>query len=214
MSSKLPDQVIARFPVTLTAAQLAEAAGDELPDPIPFDPVPRLRRRRNGWTEERQRAFIAVLQLCGSISAAARAVGMSPRSAYRLVEADGADSFARAWDAAFAEGIARLRADALDRSIHGSLVPVYRGGRLVRVEHRRNDRLAIALLGGRDRAVDEGRRSAVARRRYWRDMHALDAKRAEEKRQREEAAKAYAEELEAMLEKAERMRRQPRVVGL
>jgi transposase-like protein len=214
MSSKLPDQVIARFPVTLTAAQLAEAAGDELPDPIPFDPVPRLRRRRNGWTEERQRAFIAVLQLCGSISAAARAVGMSPRSAYRLAEADGADSFARAWDAAFAEGIARMRADALDRSIHGSLVPVYRGGRLVRVEHRRNDRLAIALLGGRDRAVDEGRRSAVARRRSWRDMHALDAKRAEEKRQREEAAKAYAEELEAMLEKAERMRRQPRVVGL
>jgi transposase-like protein len=214
MSSKLPDQVIARLPVTLTAAQLAEAAGEDLPDPIPFDPVPRRRRRRDGWTEERQRAFIAVLQLCGSISAAARAVGMSPRSAYRLVEADGADSFARAWDAAFAEGIARLRADALDRSIHGSLVPVYRGGRLVRVEHRRNDRLAIALLGGRDRAVDEGRRSAVARRRYWRDMHALDAKRAEEKRQREEAAKAYAEELEAMLEKAERMRRQPRVVGL
>jgi transposase-like protein len=214
MSSKLPDQVIARLPVTLTAAQLAEAAGEDLPDPIPFDPVPRRRRRRDGGTEERQRAFIAVLQLCGSISAAARAVGMSPRSAYRLVEADGADSFARAWDAAFAEGIARLRADALDRSIHGSLVPVYRGGRLVRVEHRRNDRLAIALLGGRDRAVDEGRRSAVARRRYWRDMHALDAKRAEEKRQREEAAKAYAEELEAMLEKAERMRRQPRVVGL
>jgi transposase-like protein len=214
MSSKLPDQVIARFPVTLTAAQLAEAAGEDLPDPIPFDPVPRRRRRRDGWTEERQRAFIAVLQLCGSISAAARAVGMSPRSAYRLAEADGADSFARAGDAAFAEGIARLRADALDRSIHGSLVPVYRGGRLVRVEHRRNDRLAIALLGGRDRAVDEGRRSAVARRRYWRDMHALDAKRAEEKRQREEAAKAYAEELEAMLEKAERMRRQPRVVGL
>jgi hypothetical protein len=214
MSSKLPDQVIARFPVTLTAAQLAEAAGDELPDPIPFDPVPRLRRRRNGWTEERQRDFIAALQLCGSISAAAHSVGMSARSAYRLMEAPGADSFARAWDAAFAEGIARLRADALDRSIHGSLVPVYRGGRLVRVEHRRNDRLAIALLGGRDRAVDEGRRSAVARRKYWNDMHALDARRAEEKRCREAEQKAYQEELEAMLEKAERMRRQPRVVGL
>jgi hypothetical protein len=214
MSSKLPDQIIARFPVTLTAAQLADAAGEELPDPIPFDPVPRLRQRRNGWSEERQRDFIAALQLCGSISAAARSVGMSARSAYRLAEAPGADSFAEAWDAAFAEGIARLRADAMERSLHGSLVPVYRQGRLVRVEHRRNDRLAIALLGGRERGVDDFRRSAVARRKYWNDMHALDARRAEEKRSREAEQKAYQEELEAMLEKAERMRRQPRVTRL
>ena len=49
--------------------------------PIAFDPVPRLRQRRNGWTEERQRAFIAALADCASVSRAARAVGVSARSA-------------------------------------------------------------------------------------------------------------------------------------
>lgn len=68
--------------------------GDE---PIDFTPVPRQRSRRNGWTEATQRAFIAALEECASVSRSARAVGMSPRSAYRLLGAEGADSFAEAW---------------------------------------------------------------------------------------------------------------------
>ena len=208
-STAYPQQLIARFPVTLSAAELLASAadgGEGAPEPIAFDTVPRLRNRRDGWTEERQRDFIACLQLCGSVAAAARAVGMSVRSAYRLLHSDGADSFARAWDEAFDEGITRLRGDALDRALNGALVPVYRRGRLVRVEHRRNDRLAIALLGGRDRGIDDNRRTAVARRRYWNDMRALDEQRAEEARGREEAQRAYDAELERMLAKANAMR--------
>ena len=204
-----PQQLITRFPVTLSAADLLASASvdaDPAPDPIPFTPVPRRTNRRDGWTEQKQRDFIACLQLTGSISAAARAVGMSARSAYRLLHSDGADSFAEAWDQAFEEGIARLRSDALDRALNGSLVPVYRRGRLVRVEHRRNDRLAIALLGGRERAVDDHRRTAVSRRKYWNDMRALDEQRAEEARRRAEAQRAYEEELEAMLDQAKAMR--------
>src|SRR5947209_13612557 len=77
---------------------------DVTDDPLDFTTVPRLRKRRDGWTVETQRAFIDALSQCGSVARSARAVGMSARSAYRLLEAGGADSFAEAWDQAIARG--------------------------------------------------------------------------------------------------------------
>jgi hypothetical protein len=62
-----------------------------------FRPVP-LRSRRGGWSEARQCAFLAQLYFTGSVTAAAKAVGMSRASAYRLREREGAESFAFAWD--------------------------------------------------------------------------------------------------------------------
>lgn len=121
---------------------------DEL---LAFTPVPRQRCRRNGWTPDRQRLFILALAACGSVGASARVAGMAVRGVYRLVEAPGAQGFARAWDDAVAMGYARTRGDALGRAVNGALVPVYRKGKLVRVEHRYSDRLAIGLLSGRDR---------------------------------------------------------------
>jgi hypothetical protein len=153
---------------------------DETPD-IKFTPVPRLRNRRNGWTEERQRQFIAALAECGSVSRAARAVGMTPRSAYRLLDADGADGFARAWDQAIDIGIERMRFAALDRSLNGAPCAVYRRGKLVRVETRFNDRLAIALLGGRGAYVDHYRRTAVSRREHRRDLRDYDKRKERER---------------------------------
>lgn len=101
------------------------------------------------------------------------------RSAYRLMDADGADSFAAAWDEAIETGIERVRAGALERALHGAPVALFRRGKLVRVEQRRNDRLAIALLGGRDRGVDVYRRTAVDRREYYQELQAFDAAKAE-----------------------------------
>lgn len=94
----------------------------------------------------------------------------------------------------------------MDRALNGALVPVYRKGRLVRVEHRRNDRLAIALLGGRDRNVDYYRHGALHRHVAKLERKALDAEIAEKKQREAEAQRAYDEELQRMLEKA----RQPR----
>lgn len=131
---------------------------------------------------------------------------MSARTVYRLLEAKGAESFAIAWDKAFEEGLARLRVDALGRALNGSLVPVYRRGRLVRVEHRRNDRLAIALLGGRNRDIDWYSQGALRRHAYKMERQADDERREREKRRGEEAQRAYDEELERMLEKARAMR--------
>ncbi len=67
----------------------------------PFFHLVPLRARRDGWTVARQCHFLAQLYLTGSVTTAARAVGMSRASAYRLREQEGAESFAHAWDSIF-----------------------------------------------------------------------------------------------------------------
>lgn len=175
----------------------------DLPDPdeivIDFTPVPRLRARRNGWTEARQRGFIFALARCGSVAAAARSVGMTKRSAYRLVDAAGAASFAGAWDEAVDLGLARLQMDSLQRALEGDYVPIYRRGKLVRVEHRRNDKLAVALLSGREREVETYRRAAVSRHQYTADLGALDAARALREAQIVAAENAYETEVQRLV---------------
>ena len=201
-------------PAVNSATVTTTAADNDIPT-IPFDPVPRQRARRAGWSAERQREFIFALARCGSVSAAARHVGMSARTAYRLLDAPGADSFAAAWDEAIDIGIERTRCDALERALKGVYVPIYRRGKLVRVEHRRCDKLAIALLSGQDHDIAD-RAGAVRCRRHHEDLRALDESRAAEQRARAEAAAIYATELEAMLARAGELRaaRRPRITAL
>ena len=159
---------------------------DVTDDPIEFTPVPRQRKRRNGWTELAQRAFIAALEQCGCIARSARAVGMSPRSVYRLLEAEGADSFAEAVDQAVARGFERVREEAMLRALHGSWVPVVRKGRVVRMVFKHNDKLAIGILSGRDgRAIAERREQAVSRRKYRLALRERAARQDEERRHAE-----------------------------
>ena len=162
---------------------------DEAADPanhIPFTPVPRQRARRNGWTAETQQLFLFALSRCGSVARAARAAGKSPRSAYHLLHSPGADSFAEAWDQAIVEGIERVRDDALKRALGGAFVPVFRRGKLVRVEHRRCDRLAVALLSGVHRDVQYERqtpsRAASTARRWRRSTNSVPRSGARRKR--------------------------------
>ena len=59
-------------------------AGAERPLRVPpqgedFTPVPT-RQRDDGWSPARQRAFLEALASCGSVSAAARSIGMSRES--------------------------------------------------------------------------------------------------------------------------------------
>lgn len=98
-----------------------------------FTPVP-LRFRADGWTPMKQAAFLGALAETWSVAAAARAVGMSRESAYRLRERRGAESFAAAWDAVLAEP-RRVRMSTHEllwhRLFYGTLKPVMRGGRFV-----------------------------------------------------------------------------------
>lgn len=64
-----------------------------------FRPIP-VRSRRDGWTEARQRTFVAALRSGLPVTGAADAVGMSARSAYRLADRPGAASFRKAWASA------------------------------------------------------------------------------------------------------------------
>ena len=58
------------------------------------------KTRCDGWTVERQLAFLTALSRTRSVIKAARAVGMSRESAYRL--RGRAELFAALWDRAFA----------------------------------------------------------------------------------------------------------------
>ncbi|HEX8513943.1 MAG TPA: hypothetical protein VF688_12665 [Allosphingosinicella sp.] len=112
---------------------------------LAFVPVP-VKPRRDGWTPERQLAFILRLALIGGVAAAAKAVGMSRESAYRLREHPGAGSFAAAWDKAQAWGRGRAADVGTERAILGEKREVYYRGRKVGEYVRHDNRLIIAAL--------------------------------------------------------------------
>ncbi|MEA3039735.1 MAG: hypothetical protein QOE79_2248 [Sphingomonadales bacterium] len=130
---------------------------DSPADPPAFEPVRFARRRRDGWTPERQRLFILALSKIGMVSAAAAAVGMSRKSAYALLERAGPDSsFARAWEAAQASGRTTVDFTAIDRAIDGVEMPYFYRGKLCGVRRVYNDRLLIAALRATHRARGGG----------------------------------------------------------
>lgn len=112
-----------------------------------FTPAPSARDRHDGWTPPRQRRFVTLLALTGSVTHAARAVGMSAVGAYKLRRRAGAESFAAAWNSALEE--ARLRAydRAVDFSINGIERPRYYRGKRVGTARVFDYRLALAALG-------------------------------------------------------------------
>jgi len=86
------------------------------------------------------------------VSAAARAVGMSRKSAYALLERAGPDSsFARAWRAAQSQGEAVADGTAIARAIHGVEEPYFYRGLQRGTRRVYNDRLLIAALNAANR---------------------------------------------------------------
>lgn len=112
---------------------------------LTFTPV-KTKPRHDGWTPDRQRHFILLLRAMGVVAAAAKAVGCTAQSAYKLRLRPGADDFATAWDRALAEGRARAFELAFERAVDGEERPRYYRGKLVGTAHRVDDRLLIAAL--------------------------------------------------------------------
>ena len=125
----------------------------ETPEParhLPaFTPVPRARVRHNGWTPDRQLAFIEALADTGSVKSAARSIGITDVSAYHLRRQPGAEQFAAAWDAAIDLGTRRLEDIAYDRAINGTEVPVYAFGKIIGTRTVYNDALLMFILRNR-----------------------------------------------------------------
>lgn len=140
-------------PVNLPADAAAAAAPPVLRDAHGHDPadyewVPvRRKHRHDGWSPDRQRAFIEALADRGSVTEAAQQVGMSKGSAYKLRRSPGGENFARAWEVAIHHAALHLADIAFDRAIHGSEEPVFdKAGRRVGRRMRTNDRLLMFLL--------------------------------------------------------------------
>jgi len=115
-----------------------------------FEPVPRQHARHDGWTPDRQRAFLKALADTGCVRRAAKWVGMTDASAYMLRRADGADSFRRAWEEARSIGVERLADIAFERAVHGVPVPVFYKGEQVGERRWYNDRLLMFTLRHHD----------------------------------------------------------------
>jgi hypothetical protein len=133
-------------------------AGDTAPPARDFEPV-SLRYRHDGWTPERQRAFIGWLAKGLRPGRAAARVGMSRKSAYALRSRLGGEGLATAWDAAVA--IARRRRvetrapDDFARGVEGVLRPVRHRGRILAWDRRFDGAALIRLLRRTDRLLEK-----------------------------------------------------------
>jgi hypothetical protein len=75
--------------------------------------------RFDGWTPSRQLAFLETLARTRSVSAAAKAVGMSREGAYRLRSRPDAGLFAAAWDRAMSAGLTVVSRAKVDQGHRG-----------------------------------------------------------------------------------------------
>lgn len=114
-----------------------------------FAPVPS-RRREDGWTPQRQVAFVEALATTATVAAACKAVGMSVSSAYELRARPGAGSFREAWDVALDYAVHRLGEAALDRALNGTATPVFFQGEQVGERRRFDEKLTMFILRLRD----------------------------------------------------------------
>jgi hypothetical protein len=134
----------------------------------PAPPLPPVHvRKGDRWNKSRMVDFLRQLAATHSVSAAARSVGMSRNSAYRLRNRLKGQPFDIAWEAAFRHGYDNLAHAALDRALNGVEVPHYCNGELVGTSRKFDERLTVALLAMRNRfgAPMLGRFGAAAE--YW-----------------------------------------------
>jgi len=113
--------------------------------PSEFTPV-SVRHRHDGWTVERQEAFLKALANCGCVTHAAASVGMSKQSAHNLYNRPGAASFRRAWDAALDCALRLVEDGMWSRAINGVARPIFYKGEQVGEYRHYDNRLGMFLL--------------------------------------------------------------------
>jgi hypothetical protein len=130
----------------------------EMPEFLRFTAVP-LRAQHNGFCPKQQVRFIVALARGAGVGEAARAIGMSRQTLYRIRDRPDAASFAAAWDEAIS--FAR-RAAAAGRvagpgfsGIETLLVPRHYRGRLIGFVQREDVAGAMRLLGRLDRLAEK-----------------------------------------------------------
>jgi hypothetical protein len=187
-------------PVTITPDMLEGA-----PD---FAPAPRGAARYDGWTPERQRAFVKALAETGCVTRACAWIGMSTVGAYLLRKGAGAEAFAKAWDDALAVGTERLADIAYERAVYGVPVPVFHKGEQVGEKRWYNDRLLMWVMRHADREryddAPKGNRVPPHIRKALREE--WEREKAEEAAARDEAGEARRRLAETLKTVHQRMR--------
>jgi hypothetical protein len=123
---------------------------DPLPAPISAAELEAMlppKTRHDGWTPARQQEFIEVLADTACVRTAARRVGMTPQSAYRLRRHPDAADFRKSWDLAVEQAWLRIKQVALNRVLNGEEVEIVRDGVVVAVQRKPCDpKLLIHML--------------------------------------------------------------------
>ena len=114
---------------------------------VPFTPVPvPVRARYDGWTVEKQCAFVEALAETGIVEDACRRVGMSRTSADHLRRRECGVHFRRAWQAAVDYALHRVEEGAHRRAREGVARPIFRNGEQVGEYRHYDERLTMFLL--------------------------------------------------------------------
>ena len=100
----------------------------------------------NQWTREKMVLFLRELAATQSVSAAAKAVGMSRTAAYNLRNRLQGQPFALGWEVALELGLHNLAQAVVDRALNGEEIKHYYHGELVATSRRYDNRLAQWVL--------------------------------------------------------------------
>jgi hypothetical protein len=179
------------IPVICDRCRLTGISGEmdfsHLGDLLEFAPVPRKTKRADGWSAERQRAFIAALSATGSKRQAAKAIGMASFGVDQLLKADGSESFKAAFDRAMAIAkangslkIAQGVADAAARNAQltpPSRLPALLPGQVIN-EHGEPEDEESYRRRGEDAKESIAMKLLRIRRQYLREIGASPGKRA------------------------------------
>lgn len=91
-------------------------------------------------------AFLSALAESGNVKLACQAARVSRSTVYEWRGED--PEFAAAWEAALAEAVESLEAEAYRRAVKGTLKPVFQGGKLAGKVREYSDTLLIFLMKG------------------------------------------------------------------
>ncbi|MCM8729578.1 hypothetical protein ACFO8O_01160 [Hephaestia sp. GCM10023244] len=121
---------------------------------ITATPAASDRTRCDGWTPDRQRAFLEAIAEGHNVDAAARIVGMTRQSAYALRHRAAGAAFAVGWSAATMIAREHIADTLLTRAIDGQVDTYTRADGTEITRHRYDNRLATTLLARLDRMVE------------------------------------------------------------
>lgn len=152
-------------------------------------PAEGFRRRRDGFTAAKRKAFVAALAKHGTVADACRAAGVSTTTFYRHEKRDA--DFASLCRAARAQAAGNIETLAWERAVTGIEEAVIHYGKVVGVRRRRSDAIFRLLLqasdpkkygrtmgrgGGRSRkAIERKVRRQVEAERWEADAQRADA---------------------------------------